>query len=100
MVKHKHKGVRSKTRHSLKKSKREKGRPKVNKFLQEFKEGDKVHIIIDPSVHKGMPHRRFNGKTGTIVGRRGEAYLVKVRNILAWRTIIVHPAHLKLQKVA
>ena len=93
-------GFRASTRSLLRKKPRERGKLSVTKLLRQFNIGDKVIVKIDSAVHKGMPHRRFNGKTGTVVGRRGEAYLVKVRNILAWRTIIVHPAHLKLQKVA
>ncbi len=95
MVKSTHKGGRAKTRHSLSKKPRQRGRPTVNKMLQKFEPGDRVHIAIDPSVHKGMPHRRFNGKTGEVIGKRGSSYIVKVRNILAWRQVIVHPAHLK-----
>ena len=95
MVHSKHKGPRAKTRHSFSKKPRERGKPTVNKMLQEFKPGDRVHISINPSVHKGMPHRRFNGKTGEVISKRGSSYIIKVRNILAWRQIIAHPAHLK-----
>jgi large subunit ribosomal protein L21e len=95
----KHKGKRHKTRQKLRKHKREKGMPTVNTLLREYKEGDRVHIEINPSIHSAMPHRRFHGRTGTVQGRRGDCYLVKVKNMNALRTIIVHPAHIKLQVI-
>ncbi len=100
MVHQKHKGLRHKTRYRYKKSVREKGMPTVNTMLREYKPGDKVHIEINSAVHSGMPYRRFIGKVGTIVGKRGNCYVVEVMNINALRTIIVHPAHIKLQKLA
>jgi len=54
-----------------------------------------VAIVTDPSVHKGMPHRRFHGKTGYVEGKRGTAYVVRVRQGNAMKQIIVRPEHLK-----
>jgi len=98
MVSHRHRGVRHKTRAKYKKSKREKGKPTVTKMLQKFKLGDRVHINVDPSLHQGMPFRRFIGKTGLIVGKQGVCYFVKISDMHSEKTIIVHPVHLKLQK--
>ncbi|NYZ79838.1 50S ribosomal protein L21e [Candidatus Micrarchaeota archaeon] len=98
MVKAKHKGKRNKTRYAYTKSVREKGKPSVNKMLRSFAVNDRVHINVNPSIHSGMPHRRFQGKTGTIVGKQGSCYVVEVKNILATRQIIVHPVHLSKQK--
>lgn len=41
-------------------------------LLTEYKPGDKVIIAIDPREHKTIPHRRYQGKVGTVlhVGRR------------------------------
>ena len=99
MVKFKHKGPRAKSRGKLTKSKRQKGMPNVNQYLQAFNTGDHVHIIIDPSVHVGMPARRVMGKTGKVVGKQGECYLVQVNDMNATKQAIVHPVHLKQQKV-
>jgi large subunit ribosomal protein L21e len=38
--------------------------------LVEYPVGSKVVIDIDPSVHKGMPHKRYQGKVGVVLGRR------------------------------
>lgn len=98
MVKYKHKGKRSKTRHKMRKSVRQKGHPPVNVMLQEFNTGDMVHIAVNPSVHSGMPFRRFHGKTGTVEGKKGKCYIVGIKDMRAKKSIIVHPAHLKPQK--
>ncbi len=99
MVKAKHKGPRAKSRHVAGKHKRDKGMPSVNKMLQEFSEGEKVHVKINSSVHSAMPHRRFNGATGTVVGKRGSCFIVEVRDMNALKRIIVHPAHLSPVKM-
>lgn len=94
MVKSKHKGPRAKSRHIMKKGKREKGKPTVNKLLQKFNEGDLVHVKVDSSVHSGMPYRRFIGKTGVIKAKKGTCYIINVKDMNAKKDIIVHPAHL------
>jgi large subunit ribosomal protein L21e len=99
MVKAHHKGPRSKTRYAYKKSVRERGKPSVNKMMQKFEVGDFVHINVDSSVHNGMPHRRYQGKTGKVIGMQGDSYMLQVKSILATRKIIVHPAHLKKQEL-
>lgn len=91
------KGTRSKTRHVLRKRPREKGLPPVTRVLQTFEEGEKASIIIDPGVHKGQPHRRFYGLTGTVVGKQGRAYLVEVKTGNMKKTLIVGPEHLRKQ---
>ncbi len=98
MVHHKHRGVRCGTRAKYKKTKREKGRPTVNKMLHSFHVGDRVHVAVDSSVHTGMPFRRFSGKTGIITGKQGTCYFVRIQDMHADKNIIVHPAHLRLQK--
>ncbi|KXS44329.1 MAG: 50S ribosomal protein L21e [Methanolobus sp. T82-4] len=87
------------TRYKLKKSVRERGLSPVSKAIQEFDEGQMVHIDIDPSIQKGMPHARYQGRTGKIIGQRGRAYLLQVRDGKAMKEIISLPQHLKLQKL-
>lgn len=94
MVK-KSRGFRSRTRRKLRKKVREK-RLRVTKYLQEFKEGDRVCIKIEPASHKGMPHPRYVGKIGIVKGRRGRAYIIEIRNGGKVKTIISRPEHLKM----
>lgn len=91
------KGTRSKTRKVLRKRPRQKGLPPVTRVLQTFEEGEKASIIIDPSIHKGQPHRRFYGLTGTIVGKQGRAFLVEVKTGNKKKILIVGPEHLRKQ---
>lgn len=89
------KGFRSKTRHKLSKPRRHRGLPPVTHFLADFPEGSKVAIVLDPSSQEGMPHPRFHGLMGTIMGRRGEAYLVSVVVGQKEKTLIARPQHLR-----
>lgn len=90
----KSKGYRAKTRRLLTKKPRERGKVKLSKLLHEYQAGNNVVIKIDPSVQKGMPHRRYHGRVGTVVGRRGKSYIVSVSQGEAVKEIIVRPEHL------
>jgi len=97
MVKKAH-SFRRKTRGKLSKSPRKRGLPPLTRFLQEFERGQKVHIVIEPSYHRGMPDPRFHGKTGTVVGRRGDSYVVQLNDGGKIKTFFIHPVHLRAQK--
>lgn len=89
------KGNRTRGRKILRKSPRERGAvPSLSRLMREYKEGDKVSIKINSSVHDGMPHRRYQGKTGVVLGRRGKSYTVKVKLGDKEKIIIVRPEHL------
>ncbi len=94
----KSKGYRSKTRRLLTKSPRRKGMDPLGPLLHEYVEGEQVNIQINPSVHKGMPHRRFHGKIGKILEKRGRAYIVEVRDGEQVKRIIALPNHIKPYK--
>ncbi len=89
-------GYRHRTRKMLKKHIREKGAvPPLSLLMKEYKLGEKVHIVINPAIHKGMPHRRYHGKTGEIVGKRGKAYVVKIFLGNKEKTLFIRPEHLR-----
>lgn len=89
------KGPRSKTRNLLKKKPRARGLSPITMEMQCFEVGQKVNIVIDPSVHKGMPYSRFHGKTGTVLSERGRAYEVAVRDGNKLKTVVARPQHLR-----
>jgi len=91
----KSKGYRRRTRSLLRKKSREKGKTGLSKILREYKLGERVVVKLNPSIHKGMPHRRFHGKIGVIENRRGQAYVVSVSQDKAVKEIIVRPEHLE-----
>jgi large subunit ribosomal protein L21e len=90
------KGYRHRTRKVFRKDIRERGAvPPLSLLMINYKLGDKVHIVVNPAIHKGMPHRRYHGKTGVIVGKRGRAYIVKVYLGDKEKTLFVRPEHLR-----
>jgi large subunit ribosomal protein L21e len=71
---------------------------KLSKLLYEYQPGTQVVVKIDSSVQKGMPHRRYHGRVGTILNKRGRSYVVSVSQGDAIREIIVRPEHLEPYK--
>jgi|TARA_B100000470_G_scaffold219441_1_gene206293 large subunit ribosomal protein L21e len=67
----------------------------VSFLLREYSVGDKALIIIDPTQHKALPHRRYHGKVGTVteVGRRTVILAVKLGN--KTKTLITRLDHIK-----
>jgi large subunit ribosomal protein L21e len=95
-----HKGYRNKTRRVHKKKARKGGLGSIDKYLVEYEINDKVDIITDSGQHKkGMPHRRYHGKTGTIVGIRGRCFEVKVKLGNSKKLLIVGKEHIKKRTV-
>ncbi len=88
------KGLRHKTRKVMRKHPRERGKLRLSRILRKYALGDRVVIKIDPAIHRGMPHRRYHGKVGVVVGMRGRAYIVEVPVGGETRTLIVRPEHL------
>ena len=70
-----------------------KGTRTVNRFLVKFELGEKVHINF--SSHQGVPNPKFQGKTGTILARRGNGYEIEVADMSAAKKIYLKPEHLK-----
>ncbi|UCG37323.1 MAG: 50S ribosomal protein L21e [Candidatus Bathyarchaeota archaeon] len=91
----KSRGYRRKTRSLLRRNVRERGKTGLSKLLQQYNPGDRVLVKLNPSIHKGMPHRRFHGKVGIIESTRGQAYIVNVTQGKAVKEIIVRPEHLE-----
>jgi len=89
------KGYRAGTRHLLKKGPREHGKLGLSKLLHEYQPGNQVLVKIDSSVQKGMPHRRFHGRIGVILEKRGRSYVLSVSQGDAVKEIVVRPEHLE-----
>jgi large subunit ribosomal protein L21e len=92
------KGYYTGSRRLLKKKPREKGKPKLGKLLTKYEPGSQVIIKMDSSVQKSLPHRRFHGKIGTVVEKRGRGYVVSVSKGDAVKEIIVRSEHLEQYK--
>jgi large subunit ribosomal protein L21e len=92
-------GYRRKTRSLLRRKARQRGKTGLSKILREYESGDQVVVKLNPSVHKGMPHRRFHGRVGIIKSKRGRAYVVDVTQGDALKTVTIRPEHLEPFKV-
>ncbi len=88
-------GPRRKSRAVLTKRVRERGKLPLSRLLTSYEEGDKVVINIDPSIHKGMPHKRFQGQVATVISKRGKAYVLAIPQTKITKTIISLPVHLR-----
>ncbi len=88
-------GFRRKTRNKFRKDTRNKGKISLTRYFQDLKKGDKVNLIVESSVHKGMYHPRFIGKSGSVVNKRGRCYEILIKDANKKKTLIVHPIHLK-----
>ena len=97
MVKKSH-GFRARTRSLMSKRVRTRGLRPVSKVLVDYEVGQRVDIVIDPAVHKGMPHRRYQGRTGVVTAIRGRGIVVDVKLGKATKTLIIRPEHLNPSK--
>src|SRR5437773_11402822 len=71
------KGIRNRNRTLLRRKPRDKGKNPLGRLLIPYTPGQMVTISINPSVQKGMPHRRYHGRDGTIAEKRGRAYAIE-----------------------
>ncbi|MFQ5711028.1 MAG: 50S ribosomal protein L21e [Candidatus Geothermarchaeales archaeon] len=88
-------GFRVKSRKLMRKREGKRGFTSRLLLLQGLQEGDKVAIHIDPSFHKGMPHRRYHGKIATVLDRRGRAFEVETTKGKKRVTLTIRAEHLR-----
>lgn len=88
-------GFRRKTRSKLRKNVKDRGKISIRKYYQELKKGDKVCLVAEPAVQKGMYFPRFHGRIGEIAGKQGNCYKVDFKDGNKHKISIVHPVHLK-----
>jgi large subunit ribosomal protein L21e len=90
-----HSGSRKRMRRLLRKDLGSRSGPRPEVYLSELEPGAKVVILVDPASHKGMPHRRYHGRVGRIVEKRGRGYVVAVQIGSKLRKLSVLPEHLR-----
>jgi large subunit ribosomal protein L21e len=88
-------GTRRKTRQIFRKTPRLRGMTPITHEFRTFENGEKVSVVIDPAVHYGLPHSRFQGKTGVVTGQQGRAFVVELYDGNKLKTVITRPEHLK-----
>ena len=86
-------GYRRRTRSLLTKdSNRESG---LSYIMREYNVNDKVVIKINPSIVKGMPHRRYHGKIGVIEKVMKRSLLINVKVGDKTKKVIASLEHVK-----
>jgi large subunit ribosomal protein L21e len=76
------------------KSIRTRGKIQLSRYFQELEKGDFVSVIREWSIKSGFP-KRFQGRTGIIEGKRGKAYVVKIKDYNKEKTFLIESIHLK-----
>ncbi|MFC6717385.1 50S ribosomal protein L21e [Natrialbaceae archaeon GCM10025810] len=90
-------GPRQGTRRKLANKPRDRGTSPPQRAIQEYDEGQKVHLKIDPSVADGRYHPRFDGQTGEVIGKQGNAFKIRITDGGKEKTVIATAAHLRAQ---
>ena len=95
-------GYRHGTRNKYSKDYRTKGLPGVATYLTNFKRGDYVDIVAEPSVQKGLPYSFYHGRTGVVFNVNRNAIGVEVTKVVGNRQLRkklhVRIEHLKKSK--
>ncbi len=95
-------GTRARTRGKFAKDFRKHGMPSLSTYLHTYKVGDYVDIVVDGSVHKGMPYKFYHGRTGRVwnVSRRavGVELNKQVSNRLVRKRLYVRVEHVRPSK--
>jgi len=89
------KGQRQGTRTILRRGRHQRGRVNISRIMHDYSEGDRVAIVLDGSQQRGMPHRRFQGRTGFIQSKQGSAWVVSVKDGNMQKTVVARPEHLR-----
>ena len=79
---------------SKRKKIRTRGKLKLSKYFQEFKEGDNVSVVKERAIKSSFPVR-LQGRTGKIQEKRGRSYFVKINDQKKEKRFIIEPIHLK-----
>jgi len=81
-----------------KKKVRTRGKIQLSRYFQEMEKGDFVAIVREPSVQSSFP-TRIQGRTGKVEGRRGKAYMIKLKDQDKEKKFLIEPIHLKKIKI-
>ena len=91
-------GKRARTRDLFSKPYKKHGATPFSKYFVVYKVGDYVDILADGSIHKGMPHKFYHGKTGRVFNVTAHAVGVIVNKFVNGR-IIPKRIHVRIEHV-
>lgn len=73
---------------------RTKGKIRFSRYFQEFNEGESVAVTREVSLSPAFP-KRIQGRTGKIIGKRGKAYEVLIKDQNKEKKFLIMPVHLR-----
>jgi large subunit ribosomal protein L21e len=73
---------------------RTRGKLQLSKYFQNLKEGDLVSVIAERSEKITFP-KRLQGRTGVVIGKKGRANIVKIKDQTKEKEFIIKSIHLK-----
>ena len=91
-------GKRARTRDLFSKPYKKHGATPFNRYFVNYKVGDYVDVIADGSIHKGMPHKFYHGKTGRVFNVTAQAVGVIVNKCVNGR-VIQKRIHVRIEHV-
>ena len=93
-------GYKGKTRHLFKRPFRCNGAEHLSTYMKQYKKGMFVDIVANGSIHKGMPHKFYHGRTGKVfdISPNSIGVIVnkQVRNRIVEKRIHVRVEHLRI----
>lgn len=93
-------GYKGKTRDLFRRPFRCNGTEHLSTYMTIFKKGMYVDIVANGSIHKGMPHKFYHGRTGRVfdISPNSVGVIVnkQVRNRIVPKRIHVRVEHLKI----
>lgn len=78
---------------------RTRGKLQLSRYFQELEKGDSVAVVRERSVNFNFPER-IQGRTGSVEGKRGRVYIVKIKDQNKEKRFLIEPIHLKKIKQA
>lgn len=81
-------GYRCKTRYCFARKFRRHGMANLTTYNRVYKLGQYVNIKVNGAYHKGMPHRYYNGRTGTIFNIGPRALGVQIQKRVRGRIML------------
>ncbi len=91
-------GYRARTRHMFSLGFRQGGVINLSTYLKPVKVGDLVDIVANPAIHKGMPHKYYHGRTGTVFNVTPHAVGVEVNKAVRTR-VVRKRLHVRIEHV-
>ena len=72
---------------------RTRGKIPLSKYFQRLKVGDSVAITRERSLSVNFP-TSLQGRTGSIIDKRGKAYIIKIKGRVKDKEYLIEPVHL------